>query len=89
MNDLERTFEAITPVPIVVGEKLPGLLDGDELPEGRKYWNQRIDSPFGVLTFKGSQLEHGHVLWKSEDGHMIQVDALTGVVTEITPPKSH
>lgn len=67
-----------------VGKRLPGLRRSEELPEGVKYWDQRVSSIYGDLVYSESQFRDGKIRWITEDKKvLIIVKAGTGIVEEI------
>ena len=77
-----------SPVPVIIGEKIPGLLNASELPEGQNYRDQVIESSLGKLSYDEFQLRDGYTRWCSENGHYIKVNIFSGKVVEITKPEN-
>ena len=74
----------ITPPQIVEDQQLPGLKLGNELPEGTKYWDQVIPSPFGDLTYQQPQRRDGKIRWRTADRKVeVVVESGTGKVVAI------
>lgn len=76
------------PAEIEVGEKLPGLLATNEelqgLPEGVKYGDQVVPSPYGPLYYAPDQRRGGSLKWVTDHGEVsIKVEAGSGTVVEI------
>jgi len=74
-----------SPPEIKIGERLPGLLLGGELPAGTAYWDQVIPSQFGDLIFPlGDQYRDGLMRWSTADRKVkITVTHDTGIVCYI------
>ena len=75
----EENMEALQ-----VGQRIPGLLEPDELPEGSAYWGQVIDSPYGTLKYSVNQYRDGMLRWQTEGGDVvIRVKSGTGEIVDI------